>query len=247
MWICKQIRNLDIRLRQWEQRITNTGVYKCLRALEVVGVLLAVTLFMFEWTKRDQDSDVRIATLISTNLQLINSAHGMPGNVGQVQALEMLHRLSQKGVFTLRGLDLSKLNLQGVRLHEADLSSTNLSESNLNEADLSGAWLNSNLNYTTFDNANLVGAKIIDAALSDARFYDADITGVDFSNTTLTLQQIQSACYNPVKGSPPKIWRPMNAPKPPICKKKFLQKPYLLRHGNSSIIARRFCRRFRRK
>jgi hypothetical protein len=83
--------------------------------------------------------------------------------------------------YSLRGTNLSYINLCG-----ADLSGANLSDTNLRNADLSGANLRrADLSGADLSEANLRGADLCGADLSDANLRRADLCGADLHATRL--------------------------------------------------------------
>ncbi|MCK4960467.1 MAG: pentapeptide repeat-containing protein [Planctomycetes bacterium] len=142
--------------------------------------------------------------------QVINTAQGKPGTGGRVDAIQ---DLLEDGV-SLRGVDLSKANINGINIEGADLiladfsgaflASSNLAgaflvDTNCREADLRFAdltradcWV-SDFTGANFSKANLTGASFVGTNLTRANFYGANLTGTDFTEANLTEANLREA------------------------------------------------------
>jgi len=131
--------------------------------------------------------------------------------------------LNWNGKMRLRGLDLAKRDLSGIKFTSADLSKTNLRGANLEEADLCGADLSganleeANLNKARYSQgtiwphgfkyqnsgafgpqanlrgANLRGADLSGLDLSGANLEGADLTGANLFQTDLSHANLKGA------------------------------------------------------
>jgi len=95
---------------------------------------------------------------------------------------EVLKKLANKE--SLKGANLSAVDLSGANLRGADLSGTNLLGANLLDADLLGANLKG---------ADLLGANLSGADLSDAILHSANLSGANLSGATLLGANLHSA------------------------------------------------------
>jgi hypothetical protein len=93
---------------------------------------------------------------------------------------------------TLRGVDLSGVNLSNASLARANLSNANLTDANLyrailTDADLAGANLyNANLTDAYLYRANLYNANLKGARLQNADLYNANLTDANLYKANLT-------------------------------------------------------------
>ena len=89
---------------------------------------------------------------------------------------------------TLRGIDLSEVDLWNIFLGEADLQDANFAEADLTEADLHGADLR---------NASFAAAELTDAVLDRAILHGADFRGAILDGATLFLcEGIEQALFD---------------------------------------------------
>lgn len=149
-----------------------------LEVLEYLGsfsVLIAVIFYFAE-------SGDRLKQKHYQAWQVINTAQGVGGSGGRIEALQ---ELDKDGV-PLVGVNVSGAFLQGVDLARAklvrsDFSSADVRNSKFELADLAYA----NLRASNFRESDLSRANLQHADLGDADFCSANLRGADLSGATL--------------------------------------------------------------
>jgi hypothetical protein len=183
-----------------------------LEVLEYLGtfsVLIAVIFYFSEAGDRIKQRHYQA-------WQVINTAQGMGGSGGRIEALQELNA----DKVPLVGVDVSSAFLQSVDLHGANLmrsdfssadlrssnlASANLTFANLNSANLRGALLaHANLAQADLRDCDLTGSGLAGADLSGAALDDADLRGADLQNARWErIKSIQRANIAAVKNAPP--------------------------------------------
>ncbi|UCH63542.1 MAG: pentapeptide repeat-containing protein [Fidelibacterota bacterium] len=188
--------------------------------IEILGyiarfsILVAVIAYFAGADDRRQQAEDQRKTKHYQAWQVINAAHGKPGDGGRTDALQDLNR----DRISLYRIDLSGailggtsedalwigVDLPGAKLSEAVLRRTVMSRANLREArmsycDLDSAYLRyADLTEASLYEADLTSADLSGADLTGASLYEADLTGallydVDLTDATLALATLAGA------------------------------------------------------
>jgi uncharacterized protein YjbI with pentapeptide repeats len=145
------------------------ALIELLQLLANFSILLAVISYTLTYREaRDSERKARHFQA----WQVLNSAHGKPGNGGRGEALEDLHA---DGV-SLARIDLSRGELAGFQLPGADLTAATLDTANLSDLTLTGSSL-----YA----ASLRGAGLTNVHLDSANLESADLSGARLLNVSL--------------------------------------------------------------
>lgn len=183
-----------------------------LEVLEYLGsfsILIAVIFYFAE-------SGDRLKQKHYQAWQVINTAQGVGGSGGRIDALQ---ELDEDGV-PLVGVDVSGAFLQGIRLPNArllrsDFSGVDARNSDFQSADLSvanlssGNFRGSNFKAANLQDSNLANADFCGATLSNADLSGATLDAADLGNTDLTNAKWQK--INSLRGA--NIRQVRNAPK----------------------------------
>jgi hypothetical protein len=125
--------------------------------MAAVALVIALVGFWLEVQNREEDRVNRAWSLVA-------AAKEVQGNVGLIEALEMLNA---------RRIDMSRLEMPSAYLHWVRLEGARLDQANLTKADLVGA----NLTGAYLESANLSEADLMGAVLTKANLTGADLSG----------------------------------------------------------------------
>jgi hypothetical protein len=128
--------------------------------------------------------------------QVINTAQGVGGSGGRIDALQ---ELDEDGV-PLVGVDVSGAFLQGISLPNAHLLRSNFSGVDARNGDFQDADFSvANLNSGNFRHSNFKDANLQDADLANTDLCGANLSGVDFSRATLDAADMGNTDLNNAK------------------------------------------------
>ncbi len=154
-----------------------------LEYLGVFSVLIAIIFYFSEAGDRRKQKHYQA-------WQVINSAQGMGGSGGRIEALQELNM----DHIPLVGVDASQAFLQGVRLPKANLLRCDLHDADLRESNLeSSNMAYGNLKSANLRHAHLHGSNLMAAILEDADLVNADLSGADLSGASLTNADLRNA------------------------------------------------------
>ena len=204
---------------KWQRRaqwLRNHPFVVVMETVGLVGLLVAVGLFVYELRERQDERVARAWTLLTTPA---------PGNSGKREALEYLNSAHGCLPFgwnlpsfgscwkerkSLTGIDLStavhggSVSLTGIELVGADLRGSDLSGSNFFGADLTGVNLfisnasrvnfnSATLRYTDLTAVDLSNSLMIAADLQGANFFRAKLVGTSLSRANLSNADMRNA------------------------------------------------------
>ena len=154
-----------------------------LEVLEYLGsfsILIAVIFYFSE-------SGDRLKQKHYQAWQVINTAQGMGGSGGRIDALQELDEDS----VPLVGVDVSGAFLQGIRLPKAKLLRADFSGVDARNGDFQASdFTYANLRSGNFRDSNFSHANLQNADLSEADFCRANLSGADLSNATLDAAEL---------------------------------------------------------
>ena len=163
-----------------------------LEVLEYMGsfsILIAVIFYFAE-------SGDRLKQKHYQAWQVVNTAQGMGGSGGRIDALQ---ELDEDGV-PLVGVDVSGAFLQGIRLPNARLLRSDFSGVDARNADFQAADFSvANLSSGNFRMSNFKNATLQDANLSNADFCGANFSDADLSGATLDASDLGNTDLNHAK------------------------------------------------
>jgi hypothetical protein len=161
-------------ISEWAAYLLSNWTF--LEILEYLGsfsVLVAVIFYFSE-------SNDRVKQRHYQAWQVINTAQGIGGNGGRIEALQELNA----DKVPLVGVDVSSAFLQGLNLENASLVRADFSSADLRNSKLAGV---------DFTVANLNSANLRNADLSHVRFDEADLRGADLTGSNLIGADLSGA------------------------------------------------------
>lgn len=165
-----------------------------IEVLEYVGkfsVLVAVVFYFHESGNRLKQKHYQA-------WQVINTAQGMGGSGGRIEALA---ELNADGV-PLVGVDVSSAFLQGLQLPKARLLRANFDSADVRNSSFAGADLSyASLRAANFRSADLSRTNFDSADFSDADLCRADLSGADLANLTLDRADLGNADLSGIQWS----------------------------------------------
>lgn len=162
---------------------------------------IVVTVFILDLVNRRRDDERRTRELLDQLTRQLGSSV----NVETKRATEELRHYGWLKDGTLKGVDLSRANLEKTDLIDADFTNTifngaNLQGAQLHYAKLQGAQLRrANLSHAILFEADLQDATLMDANLEGATLPDANLTNAELGGANLSKAKLSNATMTRTK------------------------------------------------